>query len=325
MASSRKSQVSLEDTPYYHCISRCVRRAYLCGRDSYSGRSFEHRRKLIEEKILLLSAIFAIDVCSYAVMSNHFHVVLHVNQGKAEEWTIGEVITRWHSVFKGTQLTNKYLNDISSLSDDERLSIERAAQIYRERLKDISWYMRVINEGIARQANKEDNCSGRFWEGRFKSQALLGDVALAACMAYVDLNPIRANIANTVEDSNFTSIKLRANFANRGKQPDSLMRLSNSSNSRSTKVLPFEYKDYLAILKVARKGIKNEGNGFVTTKQQSIFRNLGIKPENWILITCKFSKLFRGAVGCVKQLSKFYEHKSMKRRPNIRICASLLN
>ena len=109
MPKPRYSQISLEATPYYHCISRCVRRAFLCGIDSFTGKNYEHRRQLIEDKILELGLIFSIDICAYTVMSNHYHVVLHISENTAKKWSDNEIINRWHKLFSGNPLSKKYL------------------------------------------------------------------------------------------------------------------------------------------------------------------------------------------------------------------------
>ncbi|MBL4782781.1 MAG: transposase, partial [Porticoccaceae bacterium] len=163
MTRARSQQVSLEATPYYHCVSRCVRRAFLC------GESFEHRRGWVEDKLLALAQVFCIDVAAYAVMSNHYHVVLHINAPQAEQLTDLAVIERWHQLFKGNLLSQRYSRG-EQLLKAEQAALDRVIKEWRQRLQDISWFMRLINEGIARQANKEDQCTGRFWEGRFKSQ-----------------------------------------------------------------------------------------------------------------------------------------------------------
>jgi hypothetical protein len=84
------SQICLLDNPFYHCISRCVRRSFLCGIDCYSGQNYEHRRALVEERLLFLSSVFSIDICAYTVTSNH----VHVKQVMA--WTDNEIVLRWH-------------------------------------------------------------------------------------------------------------------------------------------------------------------------------------------------------------------------------------
>ncbi len=184
MATPRRNLISISNTSYYHCISRCVRRAYLCGKDPLTGRSYEHRRDWVEKKLLQLGRIFCIDICAYAVMSNHTHLVLHIDIAKAKRLNNKAILIRWHKLFKSTFLCQRFLNG-ELLTQAELATVNTRVNLYRERLSSISWFMRVLNEGIARKANQEDECKGRFWEGRFKSQALLDEAALAACLAYV--------------------------------------------------------------------------------------------------------------------------------------------
>ena len=87
MPRPRRTLISLEDTAYYHCCSRVVRRAFLCGNDKYTGRNYDHRRDWVEKQILMLTEAFAIDVAAYAVMSNHLHVVLHIDVEQANAWS----------------------------------------------------------------------------------------------------------------------------------------------------------------------------------------------------------------------------------------------
>lgn len=248
MPKPRKELISLSETSYYHCISRCVRRAYLCGKDRHSGQSYEHRRGWVEKRLLLLAKAFAIDVCSYAVMSNHTHVVLRVNKDEALQWSNLEVMQRWLSMHKGTVLCRAYVDSEQRqlLSDAELISVESMIKIYRKRLFDVSWFMRLLNEFIAKKANREDNCTGRFWEGRFKSQAILDEAALIACMAYVDLNPIRAGIASSLNTSLYTSIYLRLN--NSGRRKISANLVAFKSKVVKEDELPISFQEYLEFL-----------------------------------------------------------------------------
>lgn len=170
MTQPRRRLVSLDTTPYYHCVSRCVRRALLCGFDKLTERCFEHRRQWIEDRIHQLSEIFAVDLCAYAVMSNHYHVVIRINRDEASGWDAKEVIERWCQLYEGPPLLQRLQAD-QSMSPADLEAASDIIETWRERLCSLSWFMRSINEPIARQANQEDGCTGRFWEGRFKSQA----------------------------------------------------------------------------------------------------------------------------------------------------------
>ncbi|MEI5637686.1 MULTISPECIES: transposase [unclassified Pseudoalteromonas] len=322
MATARKRQISLADTKYYHCISRCVRQAYLCGKDMVTGKSYEHRRNWVEQKLLLLANAFCIDVCAYAVMSNHTHIVLYVDDNKAKRLSDRAIVMRWHKLYKGSWLTNKFING-EALNESERVMLAVQISQYRERLASISWFMRVLNEDIARRANKEDGCKGRFWEGRFKSQALLDEAALAACMAYVDLNPIRADMAKTPETSDYTSIKKRIEHAKHGKQPSSLLRFAGNPKKHMTKGIPFEFEYYLELIELTGQSIRSDKAGYID-ETQPILARLNIEPENWAKLTTQFSHVFHGAAGRPQAITSYCETMSKKRRKDIKNSERLL-
>ncbi len=310
MPQARKTQVSLEVTPYYHCVSRCVRRAFLCGMDQSTGIDYEHRRDWIEEKLLSLPRYFAIEVCAYAVMSNHFHVVLHVDIDKATGWSAKAIIKRWHKLFKGTYLTRKYMSKDKMLAGETEQVME-IAEKWRERLMDISWFMRSLNEPIAREANREDGCTGRFWEGRFKSQALLDEKALAACMAYVDLNPIRAKMAKTPETSDKTSIKIRIDAAKEAElsediktQPKNLAPFAGNPRKHMPKGIAMRMNDYLELVDWTGRILREDKRGAIPENLPPLLERLQIDPKHWLYMTEHFESRFKGLVGSVFKLKQ---------------------
>jgi hypothetical protein len=209
MGLPRSSYVNEEQEGIYHCFNRCVRRAFLCGFDALTHRDFSHRKALLVDRLRHLAAIFAIEVCAYAIMENHYHTVLRTRPDIVALWSDWEVASRWLTLFplhrdKTGAAVPPIEKEIRALAD----CTERIAQL-RRRLSSLSWFNGRLNEFIARAANKEDQVKGRFWESRFKCQALLDEAAIAACMVYVDLNPMRADLAATPEESDFTSIQER--------------------------------------------------------------------------------------------------------------------
>lgn len=168
-------------------------------------------RQQIETNLLRLASIFFIDVDAFAVMSNHYHVVLHVDSVACKSATAKDFVRRWDRLFNGHEVTRRYLEG-ESLDQHELNQVDILIDLWRSRLFNISWFMKVLNEKIARQANKEDDCTGHFWEARYKCQALLDEKAVLSAMCYVYLNPVRAAMATTPETSDHTSIKMRIEY-----------------------------------------------------------------------------------------------------------------
>ncbi|NRB22305.1 transposase [Shewanella sp.] len=322
MPRPRRTQISIEDTPWYHAVSRCVRKAWLTGVDPNTGQSYEHRRNWVEFQLLKLGAIFAIDIAAYAVMSNHLHLVLRIDIELANSWTDREVVEQWHLLFKGTELTQRFAK--GELVEEVNLTLLRhSIAQYRSRLSDISWFMRCLNEPIARMANKEDNCTGRFWEGRFKSQALLDEAAVLTCMAYVDLNPIRAKMALIPEKSDYTSIQARIKAALKGEQPKALLPFMGNEKQDQPKGVNFELQDYLQLVDETGRIIRDDKRGSISASTSKILNRLNISPGNWIKMTSDFGKIFHGPVGTTQELTNYCDHLQKRRRHFAKCCKYL--
>jgi REP element-mobilizing transposase RayT len=292
MTVARNQLISVSDTPYYHIISRCVRRAFLCGQDSSTNRSYEHRRQWIVDRIQFLSEIFSIDICAYAVLHNHYHLVLKV--ASTADWSDKQVLIQWKALCTLPSYCDRYLCG-DKLKGFEVKLVTCSAALYRERLMSISWFMRFVNQHIAVAANKEDNCTGHFWESRFKSQALLDERALLTCMAYVDLNPIRAAMAKTPESSDFTSVQERITV-----KKTNLLAFGEEQNN-----IPYSLSDYLALVDYTGRAVLDNKRGFIPKELEPILLRLNLDPDCWFKEIQKFSSKGVTAIGTANQLKAF--------------------
>jgi len=145
----------------------------------------------------------------------------------------------------------------------------------RDRLASLSWFMRCLNEPIARAANREHDCTGRFWEGRFKSQTLLDEAAILACSVYVDLNPIRAGAAETPEESEFTS-------------------------------------GFDRIQSWTGRQLRAKSRGTIPGALSPILQRLGLNGNAWIETVQHFGRLFKRAVGRVDSLTAAAAHSGRR-------------
>jgi REP element-mobilizing transposase RayT len=215
MTMPRRQLVDVAVTRYYHCISRCVRRAFLC------GEGVTHRKTWIEARLEVLAKHFAVSVCGFAILDNHLHVLCRLDPGIADGWSDEDVVRRWIAVYRPSCLDVDNPATVQAWIDHQCRDTARVAR-YRARLQDLGWFMKALKEPLARLANKEDHCKGTFWEARYKSIAILDEEALLATCAYIDLNPVAAGIAKTPEDAPHTSIKQRVDHVRRNGDLDTL-------------------------------------------------------------------------------------------------------
>ena len=319
MTQARKVVVVADEVGVYHCISRCVRRAYLCGEDVYSGQNYEHRRSWVCDRVQCLSALFGIEVFAYSVMSNHLHLVLRNRPDRVSQWSDREVAERWCRLFRGNRARTSG-QPYDAIKLNQLLNDAVFLETVRGRLKDLSWFMRCLNEFLARRANREDGCRGRFWEGRFKCQRLLDAGAMLACMAYVDLNPVRAKIAEGLEDSHFTSVYDRV-MAERGRtrlkllgevpeptaeqqrqiereqkrQSDADWLLDFSDASSPFAGVDIEY--YLSLVEWTGPTIRADKPGSIPVDLESVLDRFGVDAQHWAANVEAYGSLFHRIAG----------------------------
>lgn len=303
MASPRSEIYDPTVIGVYHCVARCVRRAFLCGFDTLTGKSFDHRREWIRQRLLLLVEIFSIEVIAYAAMSNHLHSLLRTRPDLSKLWSDREVARRWRILFP-----KRYENGApAEPSEEEILALTlspKNIEILRDRLSNMSWFNRCLNENIACAANREDKCTGSFWEGRFGSQRADDLAAILACAAYIDLNPIRAGKAITPESSDFTSIqdRIRAESAKHPEAkplpPPSNMPLVSIEELTGNQVTTAEY---ISLVDVTGRQLR-AGKGSIPAELQPILKRLRLNPDTWIATNRELRKQFPRVVGSAERM-----------------------
>ena len=304
-----------------HVMTRVVRRCFLFGYDAVSGKNFDHRKTWIEDQLKSLAANFGIDLLTFAILSNHFHLVLRSRPDVVETWDDTEVARRWlmlcpirKKLDRSPEEPNEYeLNSIRN--DPDRLATIRA------RLSDVSWWMRLLCQNIGTRANHEDGEVGKFFQARFKAVRILDEPTLLACSAYVDLNPIRAAMCETLEQSDFTSAQRRIHqFVHTESEPalpdvsspdsmlapltidekhDAIGPCASKSRTRCSDkgFLSITTADYLELLDATARLVRADKSGATPKEIAPIFERLQLDVDDWKSCVKDFSRMFGSVAG----------------------------
>lgn len=210
MATPRKHLIDPEVPLFYHLVSRCVQRAYLCGQDPVTGRDYSHRKQWLIDRLHVLVQHFAVDLHGYSIMSNHFHLCVFHDPQERQRWSDDEVADRWLAVSPPRTYGKDPLSpDVLAEHRQALLADRKRLEHVRRELGSVSTFMKFLKQHIARKANAEDDVTGHFFEQRFWSAALLSERAILSVMLYIDLNPVRALIAKSIEEIRHAGITER--------------------------------------------------------------------------------------------------------------------
>ena len=215
MAIARAQLVYTSLTRWYHCATRCVRKAFLLGEGE------NNRKQWLENRLEELADVFAVAVGGFSVMDNHLHVLVRLDPDVAQAWSDEEVVRRWGRLFPPRDKSRQPM-PVTNDWVQGRLADAQWIATTRERLRSLSWFMKCLKEPLARMANRQDKTRGTFFEGRFRSVAVVDEEALLAISVYIDLNPVAAKVAETPETSDYTSIKQRVDHVESEGKTDQL-------------------------------------------------------------------------------------------------------
>lgn len=317
---SRRDVFDPAEVNVAHIINRTVRRCYLFGHDQLTGTNFDHRKEWIEELLEHFAANFGIDLLCFAILSNHYHLILRTRPDVVATWDDTEVARRWLMICPHRKVDGRPAEPSESELNMIRHCPDKLAEI-RERLSDLSWWVRLLNQRVAQRANREEAEHGRFWQDRFKAIRIVDEESLLACAAYVELNPIRAAIAETLEDSDHTSIQRRINAEfsqvaakdedSRRHSQDFLAPLTLAEQAGDVGPMPshtkrrcsdkgflaIDIESYIELLEWTACKLVQRERGATTVSIPSILGRFRIEPRCWLELVLAFSKTFPMVAG----------------------------
>ena len=299
MTIARAHLVDPAVTRWYHCLTRCVRQAFLLAEGALD------RKAWIEHRLEELAQIFSVSVGGFTVMDNHLHVLVRLDPLTAAAWSDEEVVRRCGRLYPPRDGKRQPL----LVSDEwvkEQLKNPAWIAMARQRLGSLSWFMKCLKEPLSRLANREEKTGGAFFEGRFKSVAILDDESLLAVCAYIDLNPVAASVAEVPEASKHTSIKQRVEHVQQQGRTDDLQAAKDGSaagssaaagleeglwlcpiedrqrldSPREGMVEGFSLGNYLLLVDYTGR-IYREGKAVISAELDAILERLGSSAENW--------------------------------------------
>jgi len=315
----------------YHCTARCVRQARLCGADEGSGRNYDHRKEWVRERLQELAGVFAVDVLGYAAMSNHLHSIVRTQPAVAAGWGDEEVARRWLVLCPSKRM--RQAGERQPATADLGAVLERPGRVaeLRRRLSSLSWFMRCLDEHLARRANREDGCTGRFWEGRYKCRALADEAAVLTALVYVDLNPIRAGVAATPEESAWTSAwerigarRAAARAAEPMDEPGGWLCPMTDTADRRGVFRRLALDEYLKLLDRAGRVARPGKPGVIPGELAPILERLALHPDHWAEAVRGYDGYFRRIVGRAGAVAAAAEAAGRRWFQGIAACRALL-